>query len=107
MPQADLGATEQEVGEREHLLVLVPVQSCFAMLQRKAYDEYGHLGEKSFEDAHPNVPKGSLTHHGHLVVHFPPVWVELWVPVRPLLRPRDRAQHFPPPARARPPSDDE
>ena len=69
MPRADLGATEQEVGEREHLLVLVPVQSCFAMLQRKAYDEYGHLGEKSFEDAHPNLHKGSLTHHGHLVVN--------------------------------------
>ena len=57
VPRADLGATEQEVAEP--LLVLVPVQSCFAVLKWNALEAFHFL----YLTAH------SLTHHGHFVVN--------------------------------------
>ena len=61
LPRPDLGVTEQEVGE--HLLVLVPVQSCFAVLKRK-------VPSACANNLHPNLPESSLTHSLTMVISW-------------------------------------
>ena len=65
MPWADPGTTEQEVGE--HLLILVPVQSCLTALKWKAQGA-SKSASQVYMYRFSQYLSSSLTYHGHVVV---------------------------------------